>query len=360
MTVIKKLMAAGVLCSVFLTGCGMPDKVADMIGDMPITMLSTSSEIFDTQLHIHKEADWEEKSWVLDKSSQQQLRELRDFLKSEEKKGTLAPVDDGLAEIIEKWAEAKDKEDVAFRNREMGRWHISIPTKEKLLDFFKELEAHGYTGGYDLVSNNMEQAAQIQGEAELYLDADISFVSNKVVFKVTFDGCDDSPYAYVQISMSPYHVKYPASLGDILKNKLQNGFTVQYIKSEGYLQAVEIFAAAFGAESPYSKDGIIYLKDGKLLQIDMYIQQPEWFVKREEEGIYQKGLDVFFTEAEAKTFAGLLEMFGVNNSDALAFTEKVGRDSGSKGTIGDVSWQLAEDALAKNGAWDKNWLLRIQ
>ena len=81
----KKIVMAGLLCCVMLTGCGMPDKVSDMLQDIDVEMLNTEEEI---DAAIEQVSDGEE-AWVLSQRRQQQILELKEFLVEQKKKGVI-------------------------------------------------------------------------------------------------------------------------------------------------------------------------------------------------------------------------------------------------------------------------------
>lgn len=357
MTAIKRIMVAGVLCSVLFTGCGMSDNAADMAKELSVPTLNTKKDIDEMLAKIQSEETVEE-NWILNKEKQQKLKALYEFIKVEEEKGAIdSDVDE---KDIKQWIETSDPKDDVFDA--IVDWNLEIDTESKLKSLFQKLDEIGFSGGYDILCKEIDEGKEEveEGEDRSWWP-DISITIENVTFYITFF---DSPFATVNIGINADGIRYPASLQEILEKKFQNGFIVSDIYTGGYLQAVSFYSEVFLEGSPYNKSGILYLKDGKVVQLDMYIQLPEEIGALQKEGKLERKfngkINTFFTEQEAKTLAGLLEMFGVTSSEALEFAQKAGTDSDSRGIMNDVSWQFKESALPKQSSFEKNWLLRIQ
>lgn len=357
MTAIKRIMAAGVLCSVLFTGCGMSDNAADMAKEISVPTLNTKKDIDAMLAEIQSEETVEE-NWILNKEKQKKIKGLYDVIKAEEEKGALNTDTD--EKDIKEWVETSDPKDDAFDATVC--WNLEVETESKLKSLFQKFDEIGYTGGYDMLCKELAEGKKgvEEGESRSWWP-DISITIDNVTFYITFF---DVPFATVNISINTDGIRYPSSLQEILENKLQSGFLVSKIYTGGYLQAVSFYSELSLEGSPYNKSGILYLKDGKAVQLDMYIQLPEEITALQKEGKlegkFNGKMDTFFSEQESKALTGLLELFGVNGSEALEFAQKAGTGSDSRGIMNDASWQLKENALPRPYSLEKNWLLRIQ
>lgn len=348
MTTRKKIIAAFVLCSVLFTGCGMSDNAADMASEISVPTLNTAKEI---DAALAQMSDTVEENWVINKENQQQFKDLYNLLKAEEKKGTLRL--DMEDKYVLELMEADNPDDKAFQDTESAL-ELEIDNESNLKSLFQELDKAGYTGAYDMVCNAIEKNKS-ENEDDTWW-GEIRFTLKNVTFCTSFF---DTPYAMVWVSMNENSIRYPESMKDLLENKLQNGFSINGISTGGYLQAISFYTEMCWGGSPFNKSAVLYLKDGKAVQMDMYIQLAHDVIELEQKDKFKGSSDVFFTEQEAETFAGLMELFGANSSDALEFAKKVGEKSESRGLVNDVSWQLKENAMPRFGS-ERNWLLRIQ
>lgn len=354
MTTIKRIMAAGILCSVLFTGCGMADNAADMAKEISVPTLNTEQDVNAVLAEVQSEGTPGE-NWILNKEKQQKLKKLYDFVKAEKAKGTLKV--DAEDKAIQKWINTDDPRDDVFEYEPV--WNLEID-RDYLKSFFQKIDELGYTGVYDMVGRKLDEAKK-EYEEDDYWWPDTRCYTDNISFYISFM---EEPYATVTIGIDADGIRYPSNLQEVLENKLQSGFLVSGVSTGGYLQSVSFYSEMFLEGSPYNKSAVLYLKDGKAVQLDMYIQLPAEIEALQEEGKlegrFEGRMDTFFTEPEAKSVAELLEMFGVNSSDALEFAQKAGTDTETRGILNDVSWQLKEGVLQKWNSYEKTWLLRIQ
>lgn len=354
MTTIKRIIAAGILCSVLFTGCGMADNAADMAKEISVPTLNTEQDVNDMLAKVQSEETLEE-NWILNKEKQQKIKKLYDFINAEKDKGTLKV--DAEDKAIQKWINTDDPQDDVFESEPV--WNLEIDRESNLKSLFQKIDELGYTGIYDMVCTNIDES-KTEYEEQFWWP-DITFTADSITFYIS---CYDDPFAIVNIGIKADGIRYPASMQEILENTLQSGFFVSKVHTDGYLRAVSFYSELYAGGTPYNKSAILYLKDGKAVQLDMYIQFPEEIGVLQEEGMlegrFEGRMDTFFTEQEAKSLAGLLEMFGVNSSEALEFARKAGTDTETRGILNDVSWQLKENVMPKGTSYEKNWLLRIQ
>lgn len=351
----KKIVMAGLLCCVMLTGCGMPDKVSDMLQDIDVEMLNTEEEI---DAAIEQVSDGEE-AWVLSQRRQQQILELKEFLVEQKKKGVLKIEydDESDKSLLEKWAVAKQPDDESFFRYDSDSnsyWNLSFRDEESLMQFFRDLEKLGYTGMTEPVKKGMVKISDEDGD----FIPGASLKRKGITFRV--DRLEGDSYALVMIQVSRSSIRYPASLQELLENVLTDTFSVEYIKSGGYLQAVKIYRESSLTDSPYDENILLYLKDGKLLQMEMTICESSWVIDMQEQGKL-KMPDTFFTQEECETLKKMLLMLGADESSAQDFLTKLSPKSDRSGSIGSAKWYLKETTeMYASGSEDRHWFIRIQ
>lgn len=349
----KRILAAGALCAVCLTGCASSDKAADLAREIPVQILNTEKEI-ETAMAQVPDVDGNHKSWIFNEKSHLQLKNFIQFLKSEQDRGTISIGESGTEDFQKQLLKADCLDDDVFAGNERQDlwWSLELGEEKDLLPFFQRLEAIGFTGVYDLVSDRIK-LDKLQDDE---FHADISFVCNGMSFEITFFDKEVS----LSVSMSTSIIGYPESMKKMIEDKLQGGFSIQDICAGGYIQAIVVSSDGSAAENPYEKNCVFYLKDGELLQIDMYIHHPQWLNEKNRKQL-EGHLQTFFSEQEAETLAGIMEMFGVSRTEALDQMKKLGRESGKDGSVGNVKWNL-ERVESKYYIYppEKDWHLLIQ
>jgi hypothetical protein len=109
-------------------------------------------------------------------------------------------------------------------------------------------------------------------------------------------------------------------------------------------------------DNPYDKQCVLYLKDGKLVQMDISIEESSWLsdLKSEKKADSQY---TFFSDNEKTAMKNLLTDIGVKEEASERFLDGISPESDSEGSVGNVNWYLREN---KSDNEQKNWLLRIQ
>lgn len=358
----KNIIAVGAFLAVLLTGCGIEDKAAQTAQEISVPFISSRQEVKDALAQI-PDKNGGSVTWVFNEKTYERLKNLVAFVDSEKEKGTVSMDDaDDSGDNIDygEWLQKVRRADDDFFDQEEVQdlsWSLILNEKEQLLPFFKGLEETGFTGIYDLVSERIN--LEDKREHEDFVP-EVYFVSHGVSFDVTYTNEDFE----IWISTSTSTIRYPETMKDLIENKLQSCFSVKSICTGGYLQAIVVSSEASVSQSPYEKECVIYLKDGKPIQVEMNIDHAYWLA-----GIYKtyeaykqlmgdSKFQNFFTEQEADALAGILEMFGIDRTEALEQIKKMGKDSDREGNIGSANWYLKP--TESNVPQENDWRLLIQ
>lgn len=358
----RNIIAAGAFLAVLLTGCGIEDKAAQTAQEISVPSLSSKQDIKEAAAQIPN-AKGSSVNWVFNEEVYERLKNLVAFIDSEKEKGTVSLDDaDDSGDYIDygEWLQKVRRADDDFFDQEEEQdlsWSLILNEKEQLLPFFKGLEETGFTGIYDLVSERIN--LEDKREHEDFVP-EVYFVSHGVSFDVTYTNEDFE----IWISTSSSTIRYPETMKDLIENKLQSCFSVKSICTGGYLQAIVVSSEASVSQSPYQKECVIYLKDGKPIQVAIDIDHAYWLA-----GIYKtyeaykqlmgdSKFQNFFTEQEADALAGILEMFGIDRTEALEQIKKMGKDSDREGNIGSANWYLKP--TESNILQENDWRLLIQ
>jgi hypothetical protein len=351
-----KKLALLVMVSIFLfTGCGMPDKAADMLPDTDVGMLNTASEITEALKMAENSTSNQEK--VLSKEGQQQLSDLKYFLKKKEKEGLIKI--DYYESDLDDWINAKSTDDSVFQQSDniITGWNLLISDREKLLKLLDELDKFGYSGLGNMLDSQMSK------ETETNAAEYAGYGKNVVLSGMIFYVCDSDEYdidddadIVMSIALSTSKICYPKQLEYWIQNSITDGFYISNVSTGGYLQSIVLLSEQ-ALNSPYDKQCVLYLKDGNIVQMDISIEESGWLSglksEKKDDGVQYS----FFSDTEKNTMKNLLTDIGVSEEAGTQFLDEISSESASTGSVGSANWYLREN---KGDNLQKNWLLRIQ
>lgn len=342
---IKKLLVLGLTCSFLLTGCGVSDHVAGLTSEIDVDTLSTEEEIMRAADQPGQtRADTE---WVISKSHQQQIQELEQYIREQEKAGIVASQDEDGEEFsafLQKISNGEPSGD---------EWWVSLEGKKRnILQFAGGLEKLGYAGMTEWFTRSLEFRHE-------YSECTNRGVKFQCLFEDGNEGCID-------INVPQAYIRYPVTMKEIVESPVTDAFSLSGAVTGGYVEGLHLYSGTdLERGSFYSKDCAVYLKDGEIIQLEFLMRKSYEVAEMQQEKKLGKENAEFFTETERASLQELLMHFGVDGNAAGDFLSKIGTSSGKSGDVGSRKWTLEKETENGNGwmIYDdtyESWFLRIQ
>lgn len=344
-----------VMCLVFLlTGCGMPDAVADEVKEV-----SRQAGFADGEESVQRFVKaYEAGEECMEKVKQSEimagrLDALAAFLEKKLADGT-ACIGDYNADTEELDAEEWDGEDPeeehglsqmdnnSYLMKNLKNWRNDVSGSKVFSGTSSVLEANfyieqskmpGFLQGLEEIGFQGISLPQEEYQINSYM------VSQRVGFSIAFV----PGYYYVTLSVSSDNFAYPEKYADLLENHMQNAFSTEKIMCGGDLDYISFQGSTDQPGYNYSKGVELYFKEGKVLQMNLEI----WPYSSERGG-------EFFTEQEKRDLSRLFAWVTGDEKGAESFIEGLEESNEKEGTLGSYKWYRS-----KNKAEGRE-LIRIQ
>lgn len=351
----KRIVAAGLIAGILLTGCGAPDVIKDeakkAAADCPF--LSSEEEIQEALKAVGEKKDSGPKE--ISVFQRQCLKNLEEaiqkdsFLKARYGENDDVEIeDDSGADYIE----VDESEEPSLHNwiqpdkkkqEEIFSWNMEVPFTIKNGDgkdldgILSRLEKLGFEGlrGYS------------PGQY-----GNIAFVRKGMLFRVVEeeeyqeDGSVKRELLEVDVRVPEARYYYPKKYEEIIEKSIVDGFFLTNLHTGGYADCLMLQGSWNDPVNPYNKQMMFYLKDGKPLQLEIKI----WENREKAEGLV-------FSAYEKQTVTNLLRYMTGNSSEAAAFVSNFRTDGDTEGKLGDKTWRLIGNGKTKNKS---SYILRIQ
>lgn len=342
MKAITKKVWILVMCLVFLlTGCGMPDAVADELKEV-----SRQTEFADGEESARrfvKAYEAGEKCMVKVKQSETmagRLDALAAFLEKRMADGTVC-AGDYNADTEELDTEEWDGEEYGIDQgnnisylmtdlENLKNWRDDVSDSKVFSGTSSVLEARFY----------IEQGKMpgfLQGLEEIGFQGislppeEYQFNAYMVSQGVGFSIAYVPGYYHVSLSVSSDEFAYPEKYADLLENHMKNAFSTEKIMCGGDLDYIAFQSSVDQPGYNYSKSAELYFKEGKVLQMNLEIWP------------YSSGRGgEFFTEQEKRDLCGLFAWVTGDEKGAESFIEGLEECNDKEGTLGSCKWYRSQ------------------
>ncbi len=330
----KKTWMAAVCAAILLTGCGIPDAVADECQRMARSAGFAGSEedraAFERAVR-RSEGQWE--PVVVSADREQKIGSLVEFLEKKAAEGTIRllenPSSDSDVSYI--WEEEEDDEEMGMDGdlSELKNWRTDMETEKKVFRGEGELLEGSFFVSGDQMPELVQGLSRIGfGPAELP-DAGMEYYCQQILGGVgfTFSYDEETEEYTVYLGLNTDSLVYPERYAELLENQMRNAFMVSRIVCGGELE----FIAFQGGEDPtgssYSKDVQIFFKEGRVLQVEIGLRRDS----------FREG-NLLFNEQERRDLAGLLTWMAVDAGEAERFLTDMEEKNGKEGALGGGRW----------------------
>lgn len=348
----KKMVLAAFLVTVLLTGCRMdstPDAVVDEVKQMKITSYRTADEV--EQAKKEKASLKNETKWVVNKEHQKILQEIQDILKEmDEKKvegGRLVDADlknDSLGDLI-KMEEYSTNVTEPIWMDDNNYYQIRFSDKASREKFLETMEKIGFTG----------ITAQVE-KCEASKQTECVFGNHGISFELTESGKQADFYNSLGINIYETYVVAPEFLQNHLNDKFLQAFRVNSVESGEKIERVSYYSQDNSGVS--SMDGVNYFTDGKLLQVNLYVELRDYEIDGEKENKKENEKKRFSVSEETKeAVLDFLTQFSLSQEQASDTMKQITDDGIEKGEIGNVHWYWDK---IESDIYEETWRLRIQ
>ena len=337
MTMRKKIWMAALCAAMLLTGCGIPDAVADECRRVARSAGFAGSEedkaAFQRAVR-RSEGQWEPA--VISADREQKIDSLVEFLEKKAAAGTIRLLESAFSEsdISDAWEEDEDDAEGDFS--EFRTWKTDIETEKKVFRGEGELlEGSFYVRG-DQMPEVLQGLSRIGfGPVELP-DADMEYYSQQVLggvgFTFSYDTDRKEYSVYLELNMDS--LVYPERYGELLENQMRDAFMVSRIVCGGELEFIAFQGGDDPAGSSYSKAVELFFKEGRVLQAEIGLRQDS----------FRKG-GLLFNEEERRDLTGLLTWFAGDAGEAERFLKDLEEKNGKEGTIGGSRWYRFREGM---------------
>lgn len=335
---IKRIGILGLCMMLVLTGCGMPDAVADEMEAVCASAGFTGDVKNDYDSFSEAVARGEEHTETLAVSQKmgERMEALAVFLEKA-KESELIEVD------AEDWEEMEEEEEEKEEEEEEGETDGLSEQLSELKDWRSHAEEKksSFLGSkssiYVCFSVERKRIGEfIQGMTEIGFDglalpnAATGGCTTRQVLQgmiISLENYEDDAAYEVTIEIPTTHFAYPDKYKDLIENHMRDAFIVNGIFCGGDLELVSFSGSSNSPVNRYIKDAEVCFKDGKALQMNITI----------EEDSPKKG-DPLFTDKEKEELTALIAWMTGDAEGSGAFVDGLGKNSESSGTLGSRKW----------------------
>lgn len=355
----KKIWILGVCLMFLLTGCGMPDAVADELKEVSREAGFADGEESARRFVKAYEAGEE----CMEKVKQSEimagrLDALAAFLEKKVADGT-ASIGDHDEEQEELDKEVWDEEGLDEENEEgLAYKTIRSDTMQELEDLknwrdhvddskvFSGMPATLTVNFYveqDKIAGFLRGLEEI-GFQGISLPAEEYHLYGSVISQgVSFNIVNVPGYYHLSLEVLSDKFAYPEKYADLLENHMRDAFITEGIMCGGDLDYIVFGSGMDEVNCNYAKNVELYFKEGRVLQMNLKI----WAHTSERGG-------ELFTEQEKKDLSGLFAWVTGDEKGAESFIEGLKDNDEKEGTLGSCKWYRSQ-----NKAEGKE-LIRIQ
>ena len=340
----KKIVVVGLMMTILLTGCGVPDRVAEEAKKIQKGYISDYDEVKQINTKIRdfekQEISFGEDSVISAKQSEK-IKLLYETLERLKREGLF---EDKYIEFQD-WHEGKDEftgaekrarlEEYIYGKRSWKEWASSfftydswLKTEEDYMHLAEELEKVGFTGLKDVKLTGQQDYAKV--------------CANGIQFDIWLYYRDESNAELESIDVVARVEKkdffYLPQFAEWMEEKVDNGFVLTGLDYEGYLQRL-VYTGSYSINTqeytgdrtegitPFQKSIEIYMKNNEFLQMEIDMT-----------GTQSKKGELVFSEEEKGTVKNFIAWASGDEEGAKEFVEKPTADGDKKGTIGNCEW----------------------
>lgn len=327
---VRKIWILGICMAFFLTGCGIPDAVAEKLRvvEMPVEV-DGSKEDAKAFGWAMGEGESHTEPAVISQRMGSRLDALAGFLeKAVGEKKIYPPYG---KEYLQEANSASEKE-AAQIYEELKNWRDETDADNFFLGNATNISSIFQVSSKD-AAGILEGLAELGFEGLKLPDFGQSYVvvSQGVEFNITCTetGGGESKYQFL-IEVMSLTCSYPKKYADLLDNYMGDSFHTMHIVCGGYLEYIGFEGSRNHPQDNYEKKVEIYFKEEKPIQTNLLIS----VIDPEKEG-------EVFTEAEKKDLTGLLTWLSGDAAASEAFIAGFGENEDREGKIGSLEWYRA-------------------
>ena len=340
---IKKVWFLGISLVFLLTGCGMPDAVADELMEVSReTGFADGKESAERFIKAYDKA--EEDCTEKVKQSEimaKRLDALAAFLEKKVAEGTASIGDyhadeEGLDD--DRWYEGvMDEED--------GQSHTDLMSDlERLKNWRNDAgNTKVFSGTPDVLAANfyieidkmpgfLQELGEIGFQGLSLPTKEYHLQADQISQGVGFCIAHVSGYYHVSVWVVSDHFAYPEKYTDLLENHMRDAFMTESIICGGDLDYISFEGSTDEPLNNYFKTVELYLKDGKVLQMNL-----KSALNSSETG------GELFTEQEKKDLSELLAWMTGDEKGAQSFIEGLAGNNDTEGDLGNYKWYRSKD-----------------
>lgn len=333
---IKKIGIAGLCMVVLLTGCGMPDAVADELAVVRSSAGFTGDGEEDSVAFAEAVFNGEEKGEkvAVSRTMGERMEKLAAFLEKALKEGVISSTGSDLEEEDEDETEDIDvKDEIGLSD--LKDWK-SCAHEGEYTSFLgqKSIITVSFAVGQKKIKEFLQGMAGIGFDGLALPNEASGGFSQQVLQGMMFDlDSYDGGFCNILIEIPVFQFAYPEKYKDLLENHMRNAFCVNGIFCGGDIELLSFTGSQNSAANGYIKNAEICFKDGKALQMNLTIQD------------FSRKNDALFTEEEKADLTGLLTWMTGDAEGSKSFVEGLGENSESSGTLGSRSWYRTKKGM---------------
>lgn len=333
-----KCVLIGALSVAFLTGCGSKDVLLQQAKDLNPEFVSSIYEYQQVEGYgrVPQLAVSEEKC--------KEMKQLRDAVLNFAREDEVVDREDNPL-LTEKWNNPKKiLEEVQSVNGvgdiyNLGIYLYSVERAEQL---FQMLEGLGYEDLSGIFQDEVKKAEK--KKSSFY---DYSVVRRGVSFDISCQMDEDYDNFMIYMEVPQGVITCPVEYMDLINNCVKDGLFLAKIATGGYVECLTFQGSVSSPEDAYNKQIDCYIKDGKLLQMEIFMSQNP----------RRKSTDVF-AEKEGESVAKMLSYFTGDENASRTFVSGFKPGKEKSGTIGSYTWTVENKGGGLTG--NNNFVVRIQ
>lgn len=328
---VRKIWILGICMVFFLTGCGIPDAVAEelRIAEEPAGV-DGSKEDGRAFEKVMRQGESHTEPTVISQRMGSRLDALAGFLENVVKEKKIAVI----MEEDEYTANSAFDQEAGIIYGGLKDWRDETSTDNFFLGYGTEISSFFRIGTEDAAGllEGLEELGyeglELPGHEE---GGSCIVVSQGVEFDITYICFQDiEPYYQFMITVPVMTYSYPKKYADLLENYMGDSFYAMNIVCGGYLEYIGFEGSRNHPQNNYEKKVEIYFKEEKPIQTNVMISVND----SEKEG-------EVFTEAEKKDLTGLLTWLSGDAKASEAFIAGFGVNKEKEGKIGSLEWYRA-------------------
>ena len=335
----KKIIMAGICMAVLLTGCGMPDAVAD---ELERVSPSAGAAVYGEWQRdafagavTEAEENAEGTTVAVSQKTAERMEKLGAFLEKAMAEGLIsAKYDDMEDEEIDE-EDGEDDEDDETGVEDLKNWRTFAEEKSSIFMGTSPCVTASFDVAEGKIKEFLERMAQTGFDGLTAPTEETGGYSEQVSqgmnFSIMYDNEDSDPGYQITVEVPVYSLVYPEKYKDLLDAHMKNAFYLSAVLCGGDLELVSFTGSRNSPVNLCTKWAEVIFKDGKPIQMNIVV----------EEGELDKGKELF-TEAEKEDLTGLITWMTGDQEKSADFIENFEKSREKSGTIGNRKWYRQE------------------